>query len=67
MDGPSPLAANGLPYRLRQFDAARRGVSTAAFDQAIIDGKPLPTEAVAAPGPRQDLLPLDLWIVDFPQ
>lgn len=67
MDGPSPLAANGLPYRLRQFDVARRGVSTAAFDQAIIDGKPLPTEAVAAPGPRQDLLPLDLWIVDFPQ
>lgn len=67
MDGPSPLASNGLPYRLRQFGAARRGVSTAAFDQAIIDGKPLPTETVAAPGLRRHALPLDLWIVDFPR
>ncbi len=41
MDHPSALAANGLPYRLRQFTAASRGTSTDAFDKAIIDGKPI--------------------------
>jgi hypothetical protein len=67
MDRPSALAANGLPYRLRQFTAVDRGVSTAAFDQAITDGKPILREPVAGPGPRQDVLPLDLWIVEFPR
>ncbi|MFS8083753.1 MAG: hypothetical protein ACMG51_09895, partial [Ginsengibacter sp.] len=57
--------ANGLPYRLRQFTAAHRGVSTHAFDQAITDGKAIAMEPVAGPGPRHDVLPLDLWIVDF--
>ncbi len=67
MDGPSPLASNGLPYRLRHFRATRRGVSTAAFDQAIIDGRPIPTELVPGPAWRERVLPLDLWIVDFPE
>lgn len=66
VDGPNPLASNGLPYLLQGFSAAQRGVSTAAFDQAIIDGKPIPVEAVPLPGARQNVLPLDLWIVDFP-
>lgn len=65
-DTSSTLASNGLPYMLRSFGAARRGVSTAAFDKAILDGKPLATEPVAFPGPRERVLPLDLWIVDFP-
>lgn len=66
MDQPSALAANGLPYRLARFTATARGVSTQAFDQAIADGQPIATEPVAGPGPRQGVLPLDLWIVDFP-
>lgn len=65
-DGPSPLASNGLPHRLRHFSSSHRGVSTAAFDQAIIDGQPLPTEPVAGPAQRERVLPLDLWIVNFP-
>lgn len=65
IDGPSSLASNGLPYLLHGFSASQRGVSTAAFDQAIIDGKPIALEAVPSPGARQDVLPLDLWVVDF--
>jgi hypothetical protein len=67
MDNPSPLAANGLPYRLRKFSSTRRGISTDAFDQAIIDGRPIPTEPVAGAPLRSRALPLDLWIVDFPE
>lgn len=66
MDGPSPLASNGLPYRLRAFSADRRGVSTTAFDQATIDGKGISTEPVSGPLQRERVLPLDLWIVDLP-
>ena len=65
-DGPSALASNGLPYLLRTFAAARRGVSTAGFDKAILDGNPIVTEPVQPAGPRDGVLPLDLWIVDFP-
>ena len=65
-DGPSALASNGLPYLLRTFTAARRGVSTAGFDQSILDGKPIPSEPMQRIGPRGGVLPLDLWIVDFP-
>lgn len=65
-DGPSALASNGLPYLLRTFVAARRGVATTAFDKAILDGKPIATEPVESAGRRDGVLPLDLWIVDFP-
>jgi murein DD-endopeptidase MepM/ murein hydrolase activator NlpD len=65
-DGPSPLASNGLPYLMNGFTASQRGVSTAAFDQAIIDGKPIAVEPVASPGAFMNVMPMDLWIVDFP-
>lgn len=66
-DGPSPLASNGVPYRLRRFSSTRRGASTAAFDQAIVDPQPIATEPVAGAAQREQVLPLDLWIVDFPE
>lgn len=65
-DGPSPLASNGLPYLMRGFTALQRGVSTAAFDKAIIDGKPIAVEPVPSPGAFVNVMPMDLWIVDFP-
>ena len=65
-DGPT-LASNGVPYLLRRFSSRRRGVSTAAFDQAIIDGRPIAAEPVVGPARREEVLPLDLWIVDFPE
>ena len=67
IDGPSPLASNGLPYKLRRFTPTSRGVSTAAFDQAILDGQPIPIGPVSGPAQRESVLPLDLWIVDFPR
>jgi Peptidase family M23 len=65
-DGPSPLASNGVPYLLRSFRSTERGVSTAAFDQAIVSGQPIEVEPVPGPPLRARVLPLDLWIVDFP-
>jgi peptidase M23-like protein len=66
MDAPSALAADGLPYLLTRFFSTRRVVSTAAFDQAVITGEPVPTEPVSGAATRVRVLPLDLWIVDFP-
>lgn len=67
MDGPSPLASNGLPHRLERFSATHRGVSTAAFDHAAATGEPLVVEPVPGAARRDRTLPLDLLIVDFPQ
>jgi murein DD-endopeptidase MepM/ murein hydrolase activator NlpD len=65
-DGPSTLLSDGLPYLLPKFHATRAGASTKAFDQAIIDGKPIATVPLAAPAEHEQELPLDLWIVDLP-
>ena len=67
MDGPSPLASNGLPHRLQRFSATHRGVSTAAFDHAAATGQPLAVEPVPGAARRDHTLPLDLLIVDLPQ
>lgn len=65
MDGPSPLASNGLPYLLKGFSASQRGVSTAEFDRAISQGTSIAVEPVPSPGTRVNVMPLDLWIVDL--
>jgi Peptidase family M23 len=65
-DGPSTLLSDGLPYLLSKFHATRAGASTKAFDQAIIDGKPIATVPLAGPTDHEQELPLDLWIVDLP-
>jgi hypothetical protein len=65
-DGPSPLASNGVPYVLRGFSSSERSVSTAAFDRAIESGKPIEVKPLPGPSKRVRVLPLDLWIVDFP-
>ncbi len=66
MDSPSPLASNGLPYRLEQFDLLGKLPSTAAFDQGAAEGNPLKILQVSLPGPHRDQLPLDLVVVSFP-
>lgn len=66
MDGPSALMSNGVPYLLREFSARSRGVSTAAFDRAIGDGRPIETEGLPGTARHERELPLDLWIADLP-
>jgi hypothetical protein len=51
---------------MKGFTASQRGVSTAAFDKAIADGKPIAVEPVQTPGAFVNVMPMDLWIVDFP-
>jgi murein DD-endopeptidase MepM/ murein hydrolase activator NlpD len=65
-DGPSTFLSDGLPYLLPKFHATHAGASTKAFDQAIIDGKPIATLPLAGPPDHERELPLDLWIVDLP-
>jgi murein DD-endopeptidase MepM/ murein hydrolase activator NlpD len=65
-DGPSTFLSSGVPYLLPKFTATRAGASTKAFDQAIIDGKPIATVPLPGPPEHERELPLDLWIVDLP-
>lgn len=65
MDGPLPVASNGLPYVLSGFSSSRQGVSHPAFLDAQHTGIPLQTEPVDNPGKHSRELPLDLWVVDF--
>ncbi len=63
MDGPDPLASDGLPF---QFDAFQLSGQAAgdAFDQ-IMGGQPLPLLADAPAGERRDAMPLYLDVVDL--
>jgi hypothetical protein len=65
MDGPSPLASNGLPYVIDSFTVTGRGESTENFDAVENTETPLTIVSVDDEGPRTDELPLDLSIVDF--
>ncbi|HZO06051.1 MAG TPA: M23 family metallopeptidase, partial [Solirubrobacterales bacterium] len=60
MDGPSPLASDGVPYRFTRFSV--RGTVTNLVpltEGAVAAIDPQPT------GTRARMLPLDLQIVDF--
>jgi Peptidase family M23 len=65
-DGPSPLAAQGLPYLIDSFTVTGRGKSTAAFDKAEADGTPLPIVDSGDGAAHTDQLVLDQRIVTFP-
>jgi hypothetical protein len=65
MDGPSPLAAQGLPYLIDSFTVTGRGESTAAFDEAEAEGTPLPIVPGTDGAEHTDQLVLDQRIVTF--
>jgi Peptidase family M23 len=65
MDGPAPLAAQGLPYLIDSFTVTGRGASTAAFDEAEAEGTPLPVERSTDGAEHTDQLVLDQRIVTF--
>ena len=64
MAGPHPLAANGLPYEIKNYTVTGRTRGTAAFDTAEADGTPLAVSHVGA-GRVGRGLPLDQLIIDF--
>jgi murein DD-endopeptidase MepM/ murein hydrolase activator NlpD len=65
MDGPSPLAAQGLPYLIDAFTVTAQSASTEAFDTAEADGTPLQTVPSADAGSHTDQLVLDQRIVTY--
>jgi hypothetical protein len=66
MDGPSPLASNGLPYVFDELTLiATDPAGTADFDKAEATGSPLTLTPVTPPQRLHNVLPLDLSVVEF--
>jgi len=66
MDGPSPLAANGIPYVIDRFRLTARGTGgTADFDKAEATGSAMTLKTLADKPQLERLLPMDLSIVEF--
>ena len=66
MDGPSPLAANGIPYVIDRFRLTARGTGgTADFDKAEATGSPMTLKTLADKPQLERLLPMDLSVVEF--
>jgi murein DD-endopeptidase MepM/ murein hydrolase activator NlpD len=65
MNGPSPLASQGLPYVYDRFSVTGQVASTADFDAAESNGIPLALVPRVATTQHTDQLPLDQNIVTF--
>lgn len=65
IDGPSPLASEGVPYVIDRFATTGRIASQAAFDQRENTVEPLPTTPSASDGDHWDQMPLNLDLVRF--
>lgn len=66
MDGPSPLASNGVPYVIDAFTVSGRAVSSSDLDDELKKAdQPVRVERLPAPAKRSDELPADLAIVTF--
>lgn len=67
MDGPSPLAANGVPYVIDAFTVSGHALSSSDLDTELKQAdQPVQVERPAAPAAVRDRLPADLAVVDFP-
>lgn len=60
MDGPEPLASNGLPFRFDRFTVQ----GTLTNFGGLFDGDKARIDPVFA-GPHRDQLPLNLQVIDF--
>jgi Peptidase family M23 len=67
MDGPSPLASNGVPYVINAFEVTGRAVSTSDLDDELKKAdQPITVEPLGGAAQRSNELPADLAIVRFP-
>jgi hypothetical protein len=65
MDAPSPLGANGLPFRIDSFVYAGRIPTEADLTSRLTNGKPFPIDTTDA-GDRTNESPLFLDVMDYP-
>jgi murein DD-endopeptidase MepM/ murein hydrolase activator NlpD len=65
MDGPLPLASNGLPYVLDSFTVTGRSADTEAFNEAEQEGTRLEVTPVDPAERVTQLMPLDQYVVSF--
>jgi murein DD-endopeptidase MepM/ murein hydrolase activator NlpD len=66
MDGPLPLASNGLPYVVDSFTVSGRSAGTEAFNEAEQEGTPLEVTPVDPAQKVTQAMPLDQYVVSFP-
>ena len=66
MDGPSPMASNGVPYEIDSFQITGTTAGTAAFDEAEAKGTPLAIMPLTPPLAGRNSLPLDQLVISFP-
>lgn len=64
MDGPDPLASNGLPFTFKSFRLDSRLTSLAAAD-ALFDGKPAARQPGFAERDQTDVSPLVLDVMTY--
>ncbi len=65
MDGPNPLASNGLPYVFDSLTMVGRAAGADALDAAATKGVPLELEPGGPTGARTDEMPLWMDVVDL--
>jgi len=66
MDGPSPLASNGVPYAIDAFEATGRAVSSSDLnDEFKTADKPITVAPVDGQAKRTNELPANLVVVKF--
>jgi hypothetical protein len=65
VNNPSPLAANGVPYEITNFEVTAATPGTTAFDQAEENGTPLALTKITPPPQATNALPLDQLIISF--
>jgi murein DD-endopeptidase MepM/ murein hydrolase activator NlpD len=65
MDGPLPLASNGLPYVVDAFTATGRSAGTEAFNEAEQEGTRLEVTPVDPAERVTQAMPLDQYVVSF--
>jgi len=64
IDGPDPLAANGLPFTIKSFRVDQRIASTAGLDQ-LFAGRPAPLRLGFAAREFTDASPLILDVMNY--
>jgi len=65
MNGPSPLASNGMPYEIDAFEVVGHSPGTKAFDIAEEKGTPLAVAPITPSARVTRALPLDQSIIRF--